>query len=401
MSFERWEILEPERWRDPSTIETIRTVMTENGDRVLAHDPVWLAGSWHGDARGPGATPAVKYLLRRNGELIGYAPFSRGVKTLRFGIGELTLYRRRIPSLTLLHGVTLTISESERSKLIWNLFNELASRSQQERAIFIEGLPLESPLFSVVIRLNERGWIVTQLGEAYEHYFANLPQTFQDYERQLGSRSRQSLRYSKRKLVEHLGAAVRVRRFVTKDEVGDFVAAAQAISQKTYQWNLLGLGLRDTASLTARLNLAASHGWMRSYLLYCGNEAVAFMLGFVYRGVYHYMDVGYDPSWSKWSVGSILQMEVIEDLLSETDHPDQFDFSTGFGLHKARFGNYSRKEINILLLRRDPYNRCLSYLYTIINYIDKRASSIADALNVKTRLKKRLRQLSWRRHNGG
>ncbi len=155
-----------------------------------------------------------------------------------------------------------------------------------------------------------------------------------------------------------------------------------------YQWRLLDLGLRDAASLTARLTLAAERGWMCCYISYCRTVPVAFMLGYLYRGVYHYTDVGYDPDWAGWSVGSILQMEAMRDLLAREDRPDRFDFSTGHGSHKARFGNVSRRETNLLLLRRSLCNGWLVRLHTATAAIDRRAATVVDALGVKAWLKR-------------
>lgn len=387
-----WEIVDSQRLRDPATAAVIRTLMSECGDLQLLHDPVWLAGSSDVGSLGNAIDPGIAFLLHREGRLIGYAPFTRGTRTLRFGIGELTLHRRRLPSLTLVDDIILAaVSEAERADLICELFRTLAGRLQTRQALFLEGIPTESVLLTTASRLGGSGWVAIPLGQSYEHHFADLPPSFSEYERQMGRRSQKSLRYSQRKLSEHLGGAVRARRFASREDVPEFVASAQAISRKTYQWKLLGLGLRDTASLTVRLTLAAEHDWMRCYILYCGEEAVAFMLGYLYRGVYHYMDVGYDPDWAKWSVGSILQMQVMKDLLDGEDRPDRFDFSTGTGTHKARFGNVAREEINLLLLRRSLYNDCVARLYSLTAAIDRRAAAVAEALGIKAWIKKWLR----------
>lgn len=387
-----WEILDTAQLRDPGVVAAVRALMARTGDRLLAHDPIWLAGPEGGRGADSGTQPAAPFLLSRDGGLVGYAPFHRGVRTLRFAVGELALHRRRLPALTLIHEPILeAASEDERVALIRALFREVAARTQ---AIFLDGVPVDSALCAAMTRLAGSGWIVVPLGDSYEHYFADLPESFVEYEDQLGSRSRKSLRYSRRKLAEHVAGAVRTRRFEYPAEVPDFVAAAQAISRKTYQWNLLGLGLRDDKALAARLRLAAEHGWMRCYLLYCSGQPVAFILGYLYRGVYHYTDVGYDPDWAKWSVGSALQMDVMKDLLSEPERPDRFDFSTGFGTHKARFGNFSRREANFLLLPDTLPNRWLARLYRLTLGIDKRAVATADALGVKTRIKKWLRRIA-------
>ncbi|MGH7039660.1 MAG: GNAT family N-acetyltransferase [Stellaceae bacterium] len=387
-----WEILDTAELRDPGVVAAVRALMAQQGDRLLAHDPIWLAGPESEEGADSGTRPAAPCLLRRDGRLVGYAPFHRGTRALRFAVGELVLHRHRLPGLTLIHEPILeAASEDERVERICTLFRAVAARTQ---AIFLDGVPIDSSLSAATARLVASGWIVTPHGDSYEHYFADLPSSFAEYEDQLGSRSRKSLRYSRRKLTEHVGGAVQTRRFARSEQVPDFVAAAQAISRKTYQWNLLGLGLRDGAALAARLRLAADHGWMCCYLLYCSGQPVAFILGYLYRGVYHYTDVGYDPDWAKWSVGSVLQMDVMKDLLTEPERPDRFDFSTGFGTHKARFGNFSRREVNFLLLPDTLSNKWLARLYRLTLGIDKRAVAAADALGVKTRIKKWLRRVA-------
>ena len=55
----------------------------------------------------------------------------------------------------------------------------------------------------------------------------------------------------------HVGGELCAARFTDSDSVATFVADAQKVSQTTYQWRLLGLGLRDAAELRATLGSAA------------------------------------------------------------------------------------------------------------------------------------------------
>jgi hypothetical protein len=391
---ERWQPLDAAAVGEPNAVTSIRAFMEEAGDRLLAHDPAWLSGAEIGEQPARPA-PAVVYLLYEGERIAGYAPFTHGVRTVRFAIGEATYYRYRLPCLNLLHEIALRGREETKCDLIARLFDQLALQAKGASAIFLEGIPVDSALHAAVEKLDKEIWVLTPVGEVYEHCFAELPSTFEAYEHDLGARSRQNLRAKKRKLVEHIGAArVYARRFTTEEEVPEFIAQAQAISRRTYQWNLLGLGLRDADALAKRLRIAARHGWLCSFLFYCGEQPVAFMLGYNYHGVYHYIDVGHDPEWSKWSVGTLLQMDVMRDLLSGDGRPDRFDFSTGFGEHKARFGNTTRNEINLLVLPRTFRNVLLSRAYRASLELDRTASYLADKLGIKVWIKKWLRHLA-------
>ena len=176
--------------------------------------------------------------------------------------------------------------------------------------------------------------------------------------------------------------------------MASFLDKAISISKTTYQWHLLGLGLRRGDVLERRMRFAGRMGWLRCYLLECGGKPAAFMLAYQYGGCFYYTDVGYDPGFARWSAGSVLQLLVMEDLYEKPDRPDVFDFATGYGEHKARFGNASREEANWLLLPRSLRNTVLAGAYRRLDGLANLATSTADRIGVKQTLKKTVRRLS-------
>lgn len=384
-----WELLDREGLRDPETCRQLRTLIEECGDPQVFHDPAWLARAGEKSAS---RTSAV-YVARLNGELVGYAPFTYGSRQLRFTIGELTFFRPELRSFMMLGAIVIAAAPEPRLALLRELFQTIAERLRPDEGVFLDGVPTGSAMFrSVAEAAAGRRLLMLRLGGEFEHQFIKLPVSFQDYEAQIGSHARKHLRYAHKRLAKDVSGDLRVARFTDIDRVPDFVTDAQKISERTYQWRLLGFGLRDAEGLSGELAFAAQNGWLRSYILYCRGEPAAFMLGYRYRHAYHYIDVGYDPAWAKWSVGSILQMEVLKDLLAGPNPPQIFDFSIGFGDHKARFGNTSRPEINLLLMKSSPRNALLATAYTAIAAIDRLVGKWAAVLGIKARIKRWLRR---------
>ena len=171
------------------------------------------------------------------------------------------------------------------------------------------------------------------------------------------------------------------------DQIPDFVRRAVAISRKTYQWHLLGLGLRNADELTQTLTVMARHGWTRCYLLECNGVATAFMVGYLYAGTYYYVDVGFDPEWEKWSVGTVLHLEVLRDLMEGGGRAQSFDFSSGSGIHKKRFSNESRTEANYLLVPRGARNNILIAAFIGMNALSAAAVGLLDRLRLKAAIK--------------
>ena len=84
-------------------------------------------------------------------------------------------------------------------------------------------------------------------------------------------------------------------RFVTEQDVTSFLEHAKNISKRTYQWNLLGSGVRPGGALEERLRAAAARGWFQGYVLFAKKQPLAFQVGYIYEGVYLAHEIGYDP----------------------------------------------------------------------------------------------------------
>ena len=96
-------------------------------------------------------------------------------------------------------------------------------------------------------------------------------------------------------------------------------------------------GLSETDMVRSQLLYDAQHGWMRSYILFCGERPCAFRMGCQYRGRFLSHEIGFDPEFARYSVGTVLQYLTIQDLF---DHkrPAVFDFQD-YGAYKETWGD--------------------------------------------------------------
>ncbi len=341
------------------------------------------------------------FVLKREAEPLGLAIFSRRRRPLKFLLGEVTLAKVELTRYWHLGDPYLDASLPPESapELCANLLEAALNSLGSRECLFLEGLPSEGPLHQSLALARCGGVAPLQLGlgEDFEHQFIRMPDSLAEYVAQMGSRSRQSVQYSHRRLLKDMQGEVRCDCFQTEDSIDRFVADAQVISRKTYQWNLLGLGLRDADALRASLRFAAQRGWMRSFILYCKQIPVAFMLGDQQENCYYYDDVGYDPAYAKSSVGSVLQFMVLESLFARADRPAWFDFSTGYGEHKGRFGNLSRRETNLLVMPATLGNRTLVGAHRLNDRASRFAVDLLARAGVKDRLKQLIRRRSARK----
>jgi hypothetical protein len=239
----------------------------------------------------------------------------------------------------------------------------------------------------------QKEFVVYRPGIPSQHYVINLPASFEEYLQKFSARTRSNLRRSVRKLQKDTSAEVRLSRITSPEQVNFFVDVAVQISKKTYQWNLLGSGLRSPEVLKRNLRFLAERNWLRCYLLWCGKEACAFMICHQRNGVCHSPTIGYDPQWEKYSVGTIQQLLVIEDLFIY-DRPAIFDFGVGAGAQKEFFGNAHYMDSDIYLLRRSAYVHLACRVHSASNNLNMRTARLFDQLRLKTHIKKFVRKAS-------
>lgn len=226
-----------------------------------------------------------------------------------------------------------------------------------------------------------------------EHYVINLPASFEEYLQKFSAKTRSNLRRCVRKLEKDSGAKVGLTRITSPEQVDFFVDVAVQISKKTYQWNLLGSGLRTPEVLKRNLRFLAEHNWLRCYLLWCGKEACAFMICHQRNGVCHSPTIGYDPQWEKYSVGTIQQLLIIEDLFTY-DCPVIFDFGVGAGAQKEFFGNAHYLDADVYLLRRSAYVHLACGVHSASNNLNMHTARLFDQLHLKRHIKKFVRKAS-------
>lgn len=195
--------------------------------------------------------------------------------------------------------------------------------------------------------------------QAYQRYYIEMEgRSYQDYLAGFSSKTRSTLNRKRRKLAEHAGGTLDIREFNRAEDVDAFMADAVPLSQRTYQTRLLDAGLPEDAGAIAGMKDLARQDRMRAYILYMGGKPVSYLYLPTQDGIVTYAYLGYDPDHAHLSVGTVLQMDVLERLFGEQRYR-YFDFTEGDGAHKQMFGTASAAACTFFLLRPTVTNRLL------------------------------------------
>ncbi len=350
-------------------------------DTVHFGDPEWLLQVFRSEQANLRAV-----LVERDGRLAGVAPFLLSTQPLECDLGGIRIGQIPLVRLRLLGGYP---NVPDESSVYDGIFREFLRTAPDLDAVWIECLRSDSFLRRYLLssQLIKRSFhLYRSRGPALRHVVKPVG-SFAEYMQKFSA----STRWHRLKEVKKLRAKgeVQLVRITSADAVDVFVQTAADISRKTYQYNLLGLGLRDLEGLKERLRLAAERGWLRSYLLTCGPTTCAFLVSYQYNHRFYYHEIGYDPAWRQYSVGKILILLTLDELFAR-DPPRTIDFGDGAGF-KRELANDSYVEADYLLFRRRPYPLLAAALRRGGDLSASVTRWLLERLHAKARLKRLLR----------
>ena len=112
----------------------------------------------------------------------------------------------------------------------------------------------------------------------------------------------------------------------------------------------------------------ARRSLLRSYLLQGSDQTSAFVLGYQFQRVYHYADIGFDESLSKYSPGNVLLFLLIEDIINNTEL-SHINFGIGDSQYKRIFANKKNYDASVLLMKPTAGNYFKRSAHAILNQV--------------------------------
>lgn len=226
-----------------------------------------------------------------------------------------------------------------------------AARGRDVAGAVIRSQPLATPMPALAI---ENGLIRYRTATAPRHWIS-LEGSFADYLAKFSSKTRQTLGRKTRKLLAPPVSAV-FRAYRSPDEMEEFIREARALSAKTYQERLLGVGFPSEPAFHRQIVERAASGLEQGFLLFTGEKAIAYLYTpEVKPGVYSYHSLGYDPEYEQHSPGTVLQYLALEHIFAQGNQ-GMFDFGEGETEQKKLFGTHSVLCADVYMLRATPGN---------------------------------------------
>jgi CelD/BcsL family acetyltransferase involved in cellulose biosynthesis len=182
-------------------------------------------------------------------------------------------------------------------------------------------------------------------------HFVNLPETYDEFMKGFKSKQRFTLKKKIRRITEAFPGRVEFRRVSDTRDLAFLNSSVHHVLSKSWKEELnAAQGTLNRINNEPFLKNIASRGLLRSHVLIIDNIPCAFILGYLYNGIYHYADLAYDADFAKYAPGIVLLLMVIEDLIN-SDQAKHINFGIKDAQYKRVFGNCHVQDAALLIVR--------------------------------------------------
>ncbi len=312
-------------------------------------------------------------------------------RELRTSIGYRVVYAPTVRVLQIVDGGIAAADDAAIPPLVTALGEALARGDAEAAAL--PPLPVEAALFARFSALGgplERQRFVP----TWTRRRLVLPESFDAF---LASRSwetRRGIKKTANRLRAKFGDEMHVEVLREPARLDRLVHDLDRVASLTYH-RAVGAGFADTPEHRELARIGLEHGRTRAYVLYHGEQPVAYWLASVYRGTMYLQTTGFDDAYAHDRVGIFLLMRLFEDACADPA-VDVIDFGPGDADYKRLYSNDGVPERNLFVFAPTARARRINLTRTAILGVGLGARRALDAVNATDRLKalwrKRLRE---------
>lgn len=290
------------------------------------------------------------------GRLIGLAPFylkqcrTAGIPHVRevtfIGTG---IYARTSEYLDI-------IARRGYERIVANCVAEFLHSNDEWDRLWLDEVPSTS---IVLPHFQKAMGAIAQVAACSRSHYIDAATDWESFRQTLGRSTRRHLARQMRRFSESFDW--RFRRVETEEELAPALDALVRLHQA--RWTSKGEpgsfalpGIEELLRGAARISLA--EGRLRLWTLELDGQIVAVRIAFFDNGVVHAIQGGFDPAYTKESLGSVMLGMCIKDCI-EDGSVREYDFMGGMDSYKDWWSKSGRETVSLSYLR--PGIRSLAY----------------------------------------
>jgi CelD/BcsL family acetyltransferase involved in cellulose biosynthesis len=215
------------------------------------------------------------------------------------------------------------------------------------------------------------------------HWYMELSETYEEVLKGLSHDLRKEIKRTAKRIQADFGSVV-VKCFEKPDDLEILIRDVESIAATSWH-RRVGGGFRNTERVRQLLLFQAKRGWLLAYVLYVEAKPRAFWLGHLYQGVFCSEYMAFDPDFSKYSPGTVLQARVLEDLCAK--HAKSIDLGLGDLLYKTRLGTSRHEDAELYICPATVRGLALSAARTLTFFANETPKALLLHLGLLSRLK--------------
>jgi CelD/BcsL family acetyltransferase involved in cellulose biosynthesis len=307
-------------------------------------------------------------------ERVGYVGFTiRGVRVLNF-----------------VYGAFVGNLSEENARILLDEVEKALRRGDADVAV-LTYVRQDSPLYRFAEK--SKHWLMRDhFPSSQPHWTMDVPKAPESFYAVMSGDHRKKIR-SEAKKIRAAFPDLQMVRFHGNEGLEQLVKEAEQVASTTYQRGL-GVGFADNRPIRDLLSLEAQKGWLRAYVLYANAKPCAFWIGAIYNGAFLSEYLAFDPAFSKYSPGTYLVTQALEEVASQVAI---VDFSTGEALYKQRFSNTHWDESTIYLYAPTFVGVRLKAIRTGADITRSTAKKLLEKTSLAGKVKKLWRERAARR----
>jgi hypothetical protein len=319
---------------------------------------IYQTSAWFDHVAATSSDQRLLVAVKRDpaGHLLGLAPIRVVHEPLEFrvaGRGLGSLWTRNALIMGGLAGVP-----DDRS-ILDSLFASFSGALPECDAIRLSCVAMESYLWSYLstssfIREHFLLHVVQAVGPAY--HILRLPATFDDYLAHYTAKKRYNLKRQLRLLREHGKGRLELRRVEEPEGVQYLLDAEAWVLARPARAPGLFTGRAHRTWRPEEVRDLAERGFLRCYVLECGDDPVGIIKGLQYGRTYTVMNTVYRDDHASFSPGTTTLYLTIDDLMKHRP-VETIDFGFGEPRQSIHPSGVMLDMVSVLLLRKSLTNR--------------------------------------------
>lgn len=325
------------------------------------------------------------FVIREGDEVVAIGAGRLGRRQLKCSFGYKTVFAPEVAELSIISGGLMGKSDDATLKLfVANLISQLKAGAADVASI--AEVKTDSPLWKMINR--SPSWPCRDMTPMPQlHYGITLPKSKDGLFMNMKSKHRTNLRRLGRILERDFPDGVNVRCFAEVSEVPRFCDEAEFVAAKSYL-RALGVGFFDNAAARDQMSLYAARGAFRGYVLYIKEKPCAFWYGNLYKSVFFIGMTAFDPEFSDYEIGTILLIQVLEDLVENGNGVTRFDFGLGEAAYKSKFSTEVWSEAKLLIFAPSVRGIGINLIRTPLLSGNKLLREMLKRLNLEAKIKR-------------